>query len=132
VLARRVERIVALGPGASEHADRGAQLGEHTEAFDELGLDAQHPPGVGVHPIGGAVVVEQALVGGRAEHLGAAAQYWTVVAVVLVVTHQARLSAPGQTGVSSHERIRSSQCRRCANGTRSAWVWARTGPQARS
>ena len=31
-----------------------AELGERTEALDELGLDAQHPPRVGVHPVASA------------------------------------------------------------------------------
>jgi hypothetical protein len=35
------------------------QLGEQAEALDELGLDAQHPPRVGVHPVGGPAGVEQ-------------------------------------------------------------------------
>ena len=37
--------------GRAEDADRRRQLGERAEALDELGLDPQHPPGVGVHPV---------------------------------------------------------------------------------
>ena len=40
------------------------QLREHPEALDELGLDAQHPPRVGVHPVAVPAGVEQPLVGG--------------------------------------------------------------------
>jgi hypothetical protein len=63
--ARRVVRVVGPGPGAAEHADRAGQLGEQTEALDELRLDPEHPPRVGVHPVGGTAQVEQPLVGRR-------------------------------------------------------------------
>ena len=35
---------------------------QQPEAFDELGLDPEHPPGVGVHPVGRPPAVEQPLV----------------------------------------------------------------------
>ena len=55
-----------LGPGAAEHGDGPRQAGQRTEALDELGLDPQHPPRVGVHPVAGSAGVEQPLVGGAA------------------------------------------------------------------
>ena len=64
--ARGVVRVVAGRAGAAEDADRARQLGEQPEALDELALDPQHPPRVGVHPVAGAAAVEQPLVGGRA------------------------------------------------------------------
>ena len=45
--------------------DRRAELGQRAEALDELRLDPQHPPRVGVHPVGRPARVEQPLVGGR-------------------------------------------------------------------
>jgi len=63
--------VHAAGRGArrAEHRDRAAQLGEQAEALDELGLDAQHPPRVGVHPVTGPAPVQQALIGGGARDL---------------------------------------------------------------
>ena len=52
--------------------DRRAELGQRAEALDELGLDAQHPPRVGVHPVARAAGVEQPLVGGAGVDLVAA------------------------------------------------------------
>ena len=63
-LARRA-RTRAMSRGRArraEDADRPAELGERAEAFDELGLDAQHAPRVGVDPVGRAARVEQPLV----------------------------------------------------------------------
>ena len=62
--AERVLGVVARGAGRAEDRDRPRQLGEHAEALDELRLDAQHPPRVGVHPVAGAAGVQQPLVGG--------------------------------------------------------------------
>ncbi len=56
--------VVARRAGGPEHGDGGADLGEQAEALDELGLDAQHAPGVGVHPVGRSGAVQQPLVGG--------------------------------------------------------------------
>jgi hypothetical protein len=57
-LAELVLGMVPAGAGGAEHGDRAGQFGEHAEALDELGLDAQHPPRVGVHPVGEATRVE--------------------------------------------------------------------------
>ena len=53
----------------------GRQFGERAEALDELRLDAQHPPGVGVHPVGRAAGVQQPLVGGARLDLAPPAQH---------------------------------------------------------
>ena len=71
-LAELVLGVVARGAGRAEHRHRAGQLREHPEALDELGLDAQHPPRVGVHPVGRAARVEQPLVGGAGAHLAPA------------------------------------------------------------
>src|SRR5699024_1416877 len=44
--------------------DGGRNLRQQAEALDELRLDAQDPPGVGVHPIGGTTMVQEPLIGG--------------------------------------------------------------------
>src|SRR5207245_784403 len=49
-----------------------AELGQQAERLHELGLDPQHAPGVGVHPLGRAAPVEQPLVGGCRRYLLAA------------------------------------------------------------
>jgi len=56
--------MVAVGAGRAEHGDRAGQLGEHAEALDELAWMRSTRHGSGVHPIGRAARVEQALVGG--------------------------------------------------------------------
>jgi copper ion binding protein len=65
----RVLGRVPSRSGAPEHADRRPQLSKGSEAFDELRLDPQHPPRVGVDPVRRAPGVEQSLVGGAALHL---------------------------------------------------------------
>ena len=52
-LARRGRTRASSGvrAGRAEHADRAAELGQRAEALDELRLDPQHPPRVGVHPV---------------------------------------------------------------------------------
>ena len=69
----RVLGVVARGAGRAEDADGARQLGQQPEALDELGLDAQDPPRIGVHPVRRAARVEQSLVG-RAGADPAAAQ----------------------------------------------------------
>ena len=64
LLALGVRRVVGAGARRAEDADRRAELGERAEALDELRLDPQHAPRVGVHPVGRAARVEQPLVGG--------------------------------------------------------------------
>jgi hypothetical protein len=56
---------VGLGTRGAEDAHRMRQIGQQPEPFDELGLDAQHTPGIGVHPVRGPPIVEQTLVRGR-------------------------------------------------------------------
>src|SRR5918995_412674 len=48
-----------LVPPEANHADRRAELDQHPEPFDELGLVPQPPPRVGVHPVGRAPAVQQ-------------------------------------------------------------------------
>ena len=52
-----------------------AEFGERAEALHELRLDAHDPPGVGVHPLGGARGVQQPLVGGAGLHLAPPPQH---------------------------------------------------------
>ena len=59
----RVLGVVARGAGRAEHGDRAGHLGQRAEPLHELGLDPQHPPRVGVHPVARAAGVEQPLVG---------------------------------------------------------------------
>jgi len=54
------------GPSRTEHRHRRTDGGERIEALDELGLNAQHTPLVGVHPVAGPARVQQALIGGAA------------------------------------------------------------------
>ncbi len=56
-------------------------LGQQPETFDELALNAQHPPGIGMHPVGRAAGVEQPLVGGGRLHLGSAQEHRTAAAL---------------------------------------------------
>ncbi len=67
---RFVHRVVGLGARRAEDADGRAELGQRAEALDELRLDAQHPPRVGVHPVGRTAGVEQPLVGRAGRDLG--------------------------------------------------------------
>ena len=71
-LPGRVLGVVVRGARGTEHGDGGRQLGEQAEALDELALDAQHPPRVGVHPVRRAALVEQPLVRGAGLDLSAA------------------------------------------------------------
>src|SRR5690606_13897576 len=57
-----VDGIMRVGAGRAEDAHGWTELGQGTEALDELALDAQHPPGVGVQPLGPAPGVQEALV----------------------------------------------------------------------
>ena len=72
--ARPASYVGSLGRRArgAEDGDRRPELGQRAEALDELGLDPQHPPRVGVHPVGRAARVEQPLVGGAPVDLVAA------------------------------------------------------------
>ena len=69
LLGQGVRRVVGRRAGRAEDRDRRAELGQRAEALDELGLDPQHAPRVGVHPVGRAAGVEQPLVGGAAVDL---------------------------------------------------------------
>jgi hypothetical protein len=62
----------AGGARRAEDRDRGPELGQQAEPLHELGLDPQHAPGVGVHPVGRPAPVEQPLVGGCRRYLLAA------------------------------------------------------------
>ena len=68
------------GPRGAEDRDRRAEFREQPEALDELGLDPQHPPGVGMHPVAGPAPVEQPLVGGGLRDEIAAQHGWSLAA----------------------------------------------------
>src|SRR6185437_16429134 len=53
-----------------EHRHRRTEFGQQAEALDELALDPQHPPRIGVQPAAGLLRVEQPLVGGHQVLLG--------------------------------------------------------------
>ena len=80
-------------PRRAEDADRRTEFGEGAEALDELGLNAHHPPGVGVHPARVALAGEQALIGGGLLNLRLAANHRALRArssghaVSLVINH---------------------------------------------
>src|SRR5207245_10118608 len=64
----------ARGP---EDGHSRRKFGELAESFDELALDAQHAPRVGVHPLGRSARVKQALIGGAALDLRAPTNDWS-------------------------------------------------------
>src|SRR5699024_5428678 len=65
----RVPRGIDPGACATEDAHRRTELRERTEALDELRLDPQHPPGVGVQPVRLPAVLQEALIRGGLRHL---------------------------------------------------------------
>jgi hypothetical protein len=70
----------------AEDRDGRTGLGERAEALDELRLDPQDAPWIGVDPVGQAAGVEEALVGGAAlVHLAATLDDGTRHAVGLPV-----------------------------------------------
>ena len=126
-LARGVEGVVGPRAGRAEDADRRAELGQRPEALDELRLDPQHPPRVGVHPVG------------RARGSPAAAgRWWSTVdlraaqdgraAVLLAsrplgraaVASPARLRASGASRPRTRAAGRSARARRACARTRVA------------
>ena len=54
------------GPGGAENTDRVGKFRERSEPVDELALDTQDPPRVGVQPVGVLILVQQSLIGGGA------------------------------------------------------------------
>ena len=95
---------VAVHPRRPEDADRRPELGQRAEALDELGLDPQHPPGVGVHPVGGAAGVEEALVGGAALHLAPPEDHGTT-ALLPGAAGAVRAVLPGLRGSRSRSSM---------------------------
>src|SRR6185437_8759740 len=79
-LGNLVIRAVPLGPGAAEDRHGQAELGQQPETLDELSLDAQHPPRVGVHPVARAAAVQQPLIGGGLGDEVAAQHGWSLAA----------------------------------------------------
>ncbi len=75
--------------------DRGPELGQQAESLDELGLDAQHPPGIGVHPVGRAALVEQPLIGGGRRYLLAAQRGGSLAT-----------DPPVRLGINAHRALR--------------------------
>ena len=79
LLGEGVVRVGGVGAGGPEDAHGRSDVGQRPEALDELGLDAQHPPGIGVHPFPGVQGVEQSLVGRGRLDLAAAQQHRALV-----------------------------------------------------
>src|SRR5690606_38135195 len=81
----------------AENGHRLGQVGEGAEALDELGLDAQNPPGVLVLPPGGTPAVEQPLVVSGFRHEGAADQRRALAAFGSLAIHRVswNVEAPG-------------------------------------
>ena len=109
--ARLVLRRARLGPGRAEHADGGRQFGQGAEALDELRLDAQNAPGVGVHPVRRGPLVQQPLIRRARLHLIPPAQHraqplllrWPLLALRVASSHvhslRVRISpAPAEAG----------------------------------
>ena len=115
-----VRRVVGAGAGGAEDRDRRTELGERAEALDELALDPQHPPRVGVHPVAGAAGVEQPLVGGAGLDLRRAAS--RVAAAELLGTWPS--SDAGHEPASSQARSCRSTVVICSSGTNSSCLCA--------
>ncbi len=112
--ALRVLGVVARGARGAEHGDRARQLGEHAEALDELGLDAHHPPRVGVHPVARAARVEQPLVGGGRLVAALAAQHHRAALLLLGMR---RLARARPSAARAHAaRVVSPRCQPRGNG----------------
>jgi hypothetical protein len=67
-------------PRGPEDGHRRAELGQQAEALDELRLDPQHPPRVGMHPVAGTAPVQQSLVRGGLRDVLAAQRRWPLTA----------------------------------------------------
>ena len=119
---------VPRDPGRPEHADRAPQLGQRAEALDELRLDAQHPPRVGVDPVARPARVEQPLVGGAGLDLVAAQRDRSLVDLRAVAVVGAR--ALGRAELQSHagEAIRRRRAGppsvSCSKTSRRAVTWS--------
>ncbi len=61
--AQGVIGVVHRNTGRAEDRHRSGQLREQPEPLDELALDPQDPPRVGVDPVGRTTSVQQVLVG---------------------------------------------------------------------
>ena len=83
--------------------DGGTELGQQAEPLHELGLDPQHPPRVGVHPVGRAAPVQQPLVRGRLRYLLATQRGGSLAA-----------DPPVRLGISVHRATKGSHRRLCA------------------
>ena len=70
--------------GRAEHRHGGREFGEQPEPLDELALDPQHPPRVGVHPLARAARVQQPLVGRARADLAAAQQHRPLLVLPIV------------------------------------------------
>ena len=121
LLADGVEGVVGRRAGRAEDRDRGPELGQRAEALDELGLDPQHAPRVGVHPVGRAARVEQPLVGGAAvSHLAAALDDRALHPV-------GRAGSVASVAHASHSLRMRSQRSMCSVGTCSSCLCANIG-----
>src|SRR4051794_17562304 len=105
----------ARGPRRAEDRDRGPELGQQAEPLHELGLDPQHAPGVGVHPVGRPPPVEQPLIGGGGWYL-------------LVAQRDGSLATdpPVRLGISVHDVTKVVARKRCRWPR--AGRWPRTDP----
>ena len=79
-LCHRILGVSARGSGAAEDTDRGTHIGHGTEPLDELRLDAQHTPRVGVYPVACPAGIQQSLIGGGALRLPPAQDHRAFVA----------------------------------------------------
>src|SRR6185437_6937286 len=111
-----------------EHRHRRTEFGQQAEALDELALDPQHPPRVGVQPTAGLLGVQQPLVGGHQVLLGLMPTQDHRAAMPLLggaVRHAPSLeSAVGPARKASSARSASATA---LTATDSATCWARFG-----
>src|SRR5262249_853171 len=122
LLVRRVARAAARG---TEDRDRGPESGQRAEALDELRLDAEYAPRVGVHPVARPPRVQQSLVGRALVDPVATDQDG---ALRLVPHHGGQPAMPASPlGAVSHARSTDSQRPTCSTGTNSSCLCASIG-----
>lgn len=80
----------------AENRNSLGHFGEGTETLDELALDPQHPPGVGVQPFDTVMQVQQSLIGGRGGTTFATTLHRTTYLEVAVVVRIVVLIHVGQ------------------------------------
>src|SRR3954447_478829 len=113
LLGQGVRRVLGRRARGAEHGDGRSQLGQGAEALDELRLDPQDAPRIGVHPVRRSARVEQPLVGGAA------------VDLVAALDDRALLLRPHH--YASHSFSCCSQRSMCSTGTCSSCLCASIG-----